>query len=516
MGKSKVAQAEKPAKLAEVKALSSVKGGAVTKPSQTPKSKSKELAKQVAAKSDEGHKKSKKSKKEPTPEPSSESESDSDEEMSSASSADSDDESEDEAVPIAKTNGTVSNGVAKSAGGDTSDSSESSDDEDEPAVAGAPQGAISANSSDDDSADDSEDDSGDESDVESDDEVVKPDAAPDAQVLKGKLGEVATKDASSAESDSGSDDSSDAESAAGSSSDSDESSEGDEEEEKVEPVPSKKRKADAEPAPVAKKVKAEAPVANGDGGETGNLFVGNLSWNVDEEWLTREFEPFGELKSTRIITDRESGRSKGFGYVEFVNPADGAKAHDAKKGAELDGRTINVDFATAKKEKPAGGFQERSNKYGDQTNEPSTTIFCANLAFGATQDDVSDAFGEHAPVSAVRIPTDRESGQPKGFAYVEFGSIEDAVTAFEGMKGASISGRSIRVDYASSRPRNDDGGRGGRGGFGGGRGRGGFDRGGRGGGRGRGGFDRGGGRGGRGGSTNRGGFGDFKGKKMTF
>lgn len=76
-------------------------------------------------------------------------------------------------------------------------------------------------------------------------------------------------------------------------------------------MPSKKRKADAEPAPVAKKVKAEAPVANGDGGETGNLFVGNLSWNVDEEWLTREFEPFGELKSTRIITDRESGRSKG-------------------------------------------------------------------------------------------------------------------------------------------------------------------------------------------------------------
>lgn len=205
-----------------------------------------------------------------------------------------------------------------------------------------------------------------------------------------------------------------------------------------------------------------------------------------------------------------------FGYVEFVNPTDGAKAHAEKKGSEIDGRTINLDFATSKKEKPAGGFQERSNKYGDQTNEPSATIFCANLAFGATQDDVSDAFGEHAPVSAVRIPTDRESGQPKGFAYVEFGSIEDAVTAFEAMKGETIAGRTIRVDYASSKPRNDDGGRGGRGGFGGGRGRGGFDRGGRGGGRGRGGFDRGGGRGGRGGSTNRGGFGDFKGRKMTF
>lgn len=212
-----------------------------------------------------------------------------------------------------------------------------------------------------------------------------------------------------------------------------------------------------------------------------------------------------------------SKRKHRFGYVEFVNPADGAKAHAAKKGAEMDGRTINLDFAAGKKEKPAGEYQQRSNKYGDQAAEPSSTIFCANLAFGATQDDVSDAFGQHAPVSAVRIPTDRDSGQPKGFAYVEFGSIEEATTAFEGMKGASINGRSIRVDYATSKPRNEEGGRGGfGGGRGGGRGRGGFERGGRGGGRGRGGFDRGGGRGGRGGSTNRGGFGDFKGKKMTF
>ncbi|KAL8911530.1 MAG: hypothetical protein Q9172_007655 [Xanthocarpia lactea] len=517
MGKSKAAQAGKPAKHAEVKALSSVKGAAVTKPSQTPKSKSKELAKQVAVKSDEGHKKSKKAKKEPTPEPSSQSESDSDEAMSSASSADSDDESDEEIVPVAKTNGVASNGIAKTAAGETSDSSESSDegaDAGAPAVAGAPKGANEVASSDDDSEDDSED----ESDDESDDEIPKPakNGAPKAEVLKGKPGEAISKEASSGDSGSGSDDSSDAESVEGSSSGSNESS-GDDEEENSEVVPSKKRKADEEPAPVAKKAKAEAPVANGGDADTGNLFVGNLSWNVDEEWLAREFEPFGELKSTRIVTDRESGRSRGFGYVEFVNPADGAKAHAEKKGAELDGRTINLDYATAKKEKPAGGYQERSNKYGDQTNEPSSTIFCANLAFGATQDDVSDAFGEHAPVSAVRIPTDRESGQPKGFAYVEFGSIEEAVTAFEGMKGASISGRAIRIDYASSKPRNEDGGRGGFGGRGGGRGRGGFDRGGRGGGRGRGGFDRGGGRGGRGGgSTNRGGFGDFKGKKMTF
>jgi nucleolin len=58
----------------------------------------------------------------------------------------------------------------------------------------------------------------------------------------------------------------------------------------------------------AKKSKTEAP--GSDAGKK-NLFVGQLSWNVDEEWLTREFESYGELSSVRIITDKNTGRSKG-------------------------------------------------------------------------------------------------------------------------------------------------------------------------------------------------------------
>ncbi|KAL8636474.1 MAG: hypothetical protein Q9228_006136 [Teloschistes exilis] len=221
-----------------------------------------------------------------------------------------------------------------------------------------------------------------------------------------------------------------------------------------------------------------------------------------------------------MSTHRKYGRKltmihQRFGYLEFVNYADGIKAQGEMQEAMIDGRTINLDFSQPKKDKPAGGdYQDRSKRYGDQTNPPSTTIFCANLAFGSTQEDVSDAFGEHAEVKAVRIPTDQETGQMKGFAYVEFNSIDDATAAFDAMKGTALNGRPIRVDYATSGGVNSGRGRG-RGGFDRG-GRGGGDRGGRGG-RGRGGFsDRGGGRGGRGGSTNRGGFGDFKGKKMTF
>ena len=216
----------------------------------------------------------------------------------------------------------------------------------------------------------------------------------------------------------------------------------------------------------------------------------------------------------------QSLKNSSFGYVEFVNVADAVKAQKNKNGTEVDGRALNVDFATPRNNDnaAAGGFKDRAKSYGDQTSPPSDTLFVANISFEANEDILGEEFGKHGSVIGVRLPTDIDSGNPKGFGYVQFASIDEASVALTEMAGASICGRPIRLDYSTPKPSN--GGRGGgRGGSDRGRGRGGFDRGGRGGGRGRGGFDRGGrggGRGGRGGSTNRGGFGDFQGKKMTF
>lgn len=254
-----------------------------------------------------------------------------------------------------------------------------------------------------------------------------------------------------------------------------------------------------------------------------NLFIGNLSWNVDEEWLTRHFEEFGELQGVRIITDRESGRSKGFGYVEYINMDDAIKALHARHETELDGRNIRVDFSVPREK--AGGANgtpqqrsfDRAKQFGDTPSQPSATLFVGNLSFDIDENTVSEAFADYGSIKSVRLPTHPDSGQPKGFGYVEFESIDESKAAYEGMKGAPLGGRPMRLDYASQRsndsPRGGFGGRGGRGG-----GRGGFnDRGGRGGGRG--GFNdrgRGGRGGGRGGTTNRGGFGDFSGRKTTF
>jgi len=182
------------------------------------------------------------------------------------------------------------------------------------------------------------------------------------------------------------------------------------------------------------------------------------------------------------------------------------------KDAMIDGRKPNVDFSTPRTDaNPKERANKRAQSFGDAKNPESDTLFVGNISFGADENMLGEAFGAHGSVTNIRLPTDMDTGKPKGFGYITFASVEDAKSAYENMMGADVGGRAVRLDYATPRPeRNGDSPRGG--GRGGSRGgsRGGF--GGRGGGRG----SFGGRGGGRGGSTNRGGFGDFAGKKQKF
>ena len=95
-----------------------------------------------------------------------------------------------------------------------------------------------------------------------------------------------------------------------------------------------------------------------------NLFIGSLAYATTDDSLKAHFEQIGEVASARVITDRDSGRSKGFGFVEFVNEADNQKAVDQLDGKELDGRTINVSLAKPKEDRPrrdsnGGGHNDR-------------------------------------------------------------------------------------------------------------------------------------------------------------
>jgi RNA recognition motif-containing protein len=85
--------------------------------------------------------------------------------------------------------------------------------------------------------------------------------------------------------------------------------------------------------------------------ETNKLFVGNLSWNLRWQDLKDIFKEFGEVAFVRIVTDRETGRSKGFGFVEFTSVEEAAAAKEAMDGKEIDGRELRIDFAQEREEK---------------------------------------------------------------------------------------------------------------------------------------------------------------------
>lgn len=85
------------------------------------------------------------------------------------------------------------------------------------------------------------------------------------------------------------------------------------------------------------------------------LFVGGLSWGTSEDTLYSSFEQFGQLEEAKIITDRETGRSRGFGFVTFVNDDDAQKAIESMNGAELDGRNLNVNEARERAPRRNGG-----------------------------------------------------------------------------------------------------------------------------------------------------------------
>lgn len=75
------------------------------------------------------------------------------------------------------------------------------------------------------------------------------------------------------------------------------------------------------------------------------LFVGGLAWATDDESLGRAFEEFGTVTEAKVIYDRETNRSRGFGFVTFERELDAAEAQRRMDGAELDGRRIRVNEA---------------------------------------------------------------------------------------------------------------------------------------------------------------------------
>ena len=85
------------------------------------------------------------------------------------------------------------------------------------------------------------------------------------------------------------------------------------------------------------------------------LFVGGLSWGTDDHGLSDAFAQYGEVTEAKVITDRDTGRSRGFGFVTFANGEEADAAIEAMNGSQLDGRTLNVNEAHDRRGGGGGG-----------------------------------------------------------------------------------------------------------------------------------------------------------------
>jgi len=89
-----------------------------------------------------------------------------------------------------------------------------------------------------------------------------------------------------------------------------------------------------------------------------DIYVGNLAYSTNDDTLKTAFAAYGEVASARVVSDRMTGRSKGFGFVEMPDRAQAQAAIDALNGKELDGRTLRVNESQPKprEERRGGGF----------------------------------------------------------------------------------------------------------------------------------------------------------------
>ena len=99
-----------------------------------------------------------------------------------------------------------------------------------------------------------------------------------------------------------------------------------------------------------------------------NIYVSNLGFAVQDEDLKKFFTPYGEVSSAKIINDRETGRSRGFGFVEMSDDTASQKAITELNGTSVEGRTINVVEAKPKENKSFGGGGFRNSGGGGNYN----------------------------------------------------------------------------------------------------------------------------------------------------
>ncbi|KAI9014138.1 RNA binding motif protein 39b [Hyaloraphidium curvatum] len=184
------------------------------------------------------------------------------------------------------------------------------------------------------------------------------------------------------------------------------------------------------------------------------VFCMQLAARLREKELSAFFESVGRVRDARIITDRNSGRSKGVGYVEFYEESS-VPAAIALTGQKLLGIPIIVTLTESEKNRLAEAEKAAQAlaagiSVGGRYGTPVSRLYIGNVHFNLTEVDIRQVFEPFGPVESVSLHLETD-GRSKGYAFVQFKHTDDARKALEQMNGFELAGRQLKVEYVAEK-----------------------------------------------------------------
>ncbi|KAG8050288.1 hypothetical protein GUJ93_ZPchr0009g946 [Zizania palustris] len=176
--------------------------------------------------------------------------------------------------------------------------------------------------------------------------------------------------------------------------------------------------------------------------EEAKVYVGNLPYDIDSEQLAQLFDQAGTVEVSEVIYNRETDRSRGFGFVTMSTVEEAEKAVEMFHRYDVNGRLLSVNKAA-----PRGARVERApRQFG-----PSFRIYVGNLPWQVDDSKLVELFSEHGKVVDARVVYDRDTGRSRGFGFVTMATQEELDDAIAALDGQSLDGRALRVNVAEER-----------------------------------------------------------------
>ncbi|GAA5999546.1 uncharacterized protein JCM10292_004217 [Rhodotorula paludigena] len=196
-----------------------------------------------------------------------------------------------------------------------------------------------------------------------------------------------------------------------------------------------------------RRMRSPSPELSEEQREMRSVFVSQLAARVTDRELGIFFENYaGKVRDARVIVDRISRRSKGVGYVEFVELETVQKALTLS-GTKLLGIPIQVQYTEAEKNRQARDGTGASGSGGPMTGG----LYVGSLNFALTSDDIREVFQPFGELETVELHRDPATGKSKGYCFVKFKKHEDAMVAIEKMNNFPLAGREIKVGLVADR-----------------------------------------------------------------